>query len=249
MKSMEWIIFVIVSAYKIYFNFTGPDVMIYGPVTPDGKNIDKTCAWMSLNNMIVEKFQSELSVVAWIHSKFQGNEINSIDLHTQMAWSTMFPNILGLVVKLNEDGSKIWSFDLYALTMKGKRQLSKCKKSEQEVHDECRSTALYKSCIDYVKFIESPLEVLNDDYEVTFDDPMEIQSNDSQLDDFSTQSDDSLSDQSQNDDEFWRICKGCQKPFENPSKFCNHVSRAKCKESYGVELQEWKEKRKASLNR
>ena len=51
---------------KMFFNFTGPEVMIYGPATYDEKNVDRECAWMSLNTLIQEKFQKKLSIIAII---------------------------------------------------------------------------------------------------------------------------------------------------------------------------------------
>ena len=139
----------------MFFNFTGPEVMIYGPATYDEKNVDRECAWMSLNTLIQDKFESKLSIIAWVHSKVEGDEITSFDLHNQMTWSSMFPDILGLVIHFNEDGTKIGTFDFYALTMKGKRILSKCEKSENQLHDECSNKALYKSCMDHVRFSDS----------------------------------------------------------------------------------------------
>ena len=122
---------------------------------------------MSLNTLIEEKFQSKLSVVAWITTSHVGKiEINSIDLHTQKTWSTIFPDILGLVVQLNEDRSKIGTFDYYALTRQGSRKLNQCKKPENQIHNECNKKSFYKSCMDYVKFTDGPLEVIHDIFEI-----------------------------------------------------------------------------------
>ena len=242
---MEWMMYAIVNAYKISFNFTGPEVMIYGSTTYDGKNVDKDCAWMSVNSLIQEKFQAKLEIIAWVHSKFEGNEITSFDLHNQMTWSSMFPDILGLVIQLNEDGTKIGTFDFYALTMKGKRILSKCEKPKNQLHDECSNKALYKSCMDYVRFSDSSLEVIDDDFEVIEDDPMAMSA-----DDIQTQTDELMEVDDIDEDDFcWNFCKGCKKTFEDSSKFCMHVSRAKCKEKYGPELTKWLEERKKSNNR
>ena len=217
--------------------------MIFGSVTHDKKNVDKVCAWMSLNNLIQDKFQSKLSIIAWVHSKIEGDEINSYDLHSQNTWSSVFPDMLGLVIQLNEDGTKVATFDFYALTMKGKRKLSQCEKPQNELHHECNNKALYKSCMDYVRFTDIPVEVIYDVFEVTIDDPLEMTA-----DDIQTQTDDDMMEVDE-DDFCWQICKGCKKAFDDSSKFCMHVSRAKCKESYGNELTIWIEERKKNSNR
>ena len=110
---------------------------------------------MSLNNLIEEKFQSKLTVVAWINSHVGEIKINSIDLHTQKTWSSIFPDILGLVIQFNEDRSKIGTFDYYSLTRQGSRKLNQCKKPENQVHDECNKKSYYKSCMDYIKFVDT----------------------------------------------------------------------------------------------
>ena len=56
----------------------------------DGKDVDKEFAWISLNNLIEEKFQSKLTVVAWINSHVGEIKINSLDSLLQNKNYTIF---------------------------------------------------------------------------------------------------------------------------------------------------------------
>ena len=153
--------------------FIGADIMIYGPVD-DHKNLDKASAWMSLHNQIVEKFKSKMSVVAWIH--FGENEINSIDLHTQKMWSNECPEIIEIVIQ-----EKDKSMNCYGLTKEGESKLSQCRKPVDQIHYECQSNAFRESKIDSVEFIEGPIEVVHDIFEVLLEDPMVEKSNHNKL--------------------------------------------------------------------
>ena len=187
-----------------------------------------------MNHLIKENYQSNLSIVAWIHDG--GHEINSIDLHTQNSWIEQCPDILGISVELNEDESKPPQCFFYSLTMQGNRKLTQCKKPGNKLHNECSKKSLYKPVLEYVKYIEGPLDIVNDVFEKG-DDPFEVESNDSET------------DESYDEDEnFWKVCRGCKKEFEDSSKFCNHVSRAKCKQTYGDEWEKWKKRREVTQN-
>lgn len=154
--------------------FPGPDVMIYGPGNHDGKNVDKSCAWMSMNTTIEEKYKSKITVVAWIH--FGGNEISSINLHTQNIWSKQYPNILEIVIQDAGESMKN-TLKIYGLTTEGKEKLTECKKPIDQVHYECQSDSFRESKMDSVKFINGSIEVVHDIFEVMSDDPMLEKSN------------------------------------------------------------------------
>ena len=121
-------------------------------------DVDRDFAWSSLNLLIKEKLKSELSIVAWIHKGT--NEITSIDLHNQNIWSNECPDILEISVQTRQDGS-VEKFGFFGLTRQGIRILNKCQKPSGQSHAECAKKSLYKSYLEYVKFTEGPLEVLN----------------------------------------------------------------------------------------
>ena len=147
--------------------------------------------------------------------------------------------------------------------------MGQCKKPVKQTHDECSKKSFYKSNLDYVQFTEGSLEIVQDVYEVLLDDPMEVSFNDSSSHDITMESKESdvsseesqvsskesdvpLIDESDTEDEdFWKTCKGCNRTFEDSTKFCMHVShyKCKCKYSYGDELEKWLTDRKASQNR
>ena len=197
--------------------------------------------------LIKEKLKSELSIVAWIHKGTNG--ITSIDLHNQNIWSNECPDILEISVQTRQDGS-VEKFGFFGLTRQGIRILNKCQKPSGQSHAECAKKSLYKSYLEYVKFTEGPLETIHDVYEIVGNDPMEITIDDSQPDDVFMEPEGRASNQSENnDDEFWKICRGCKKPFENSNKFCMHASRSKCKLAYGNEWEKWLKDRKTTSNR
>ena len=147
--------------------------------------------------------------------------------------------------------------------------MGQCKKPVKQTHDECSKKSFYKSNLDYVQFTEGSLEIVQDVYEVLLDDPMEVSFNDSSSLDITMESKESdvsseesevsskesdvpLIDESDTEDEdFWKTCKGCNRTFEDSTKFCMHIShyKCKCKYSYGNELEKWKTDRKASQSR
>ena len=191
-----------------------------------------------MNNLIEEKFQSKLTVVAWIKCHVGEIEINSSDLHYQQTLSSITPDILGLFVQFNEDRTKIDTFDIYTLTMQGSKKF--------QIHKECIKKSFSKFFMDNVKFIDGPLEVMHDIFEVLQDDPMEVSSNDIQA----NESD--MNEESEtNEDDFWKICQGCNRTFEDSNKFCMHIShyKCKCKNSYGKNLEKWMKERKTFQNR
>ena len=125
-----------------------------------------------MNDLILEKYQSKLSVVAWIH--FDNNKTStSINLHTQNVWSKQYPEILEIIIQDNGD------LNIYGLTTEGVSKLSQCKKPMDQIHYECQRNSYRESKLDSVKFRESSLEVVQDIFEVLLEDPMKQNSNQS----------------------------------------------------------------------
>ena len=124
--------------------------------------------WNTLNDTLREKYQSRLTIVAWIHSHVGRNtyecNFSRIDMHTQKAWSNTYPDILGLVVHVGDDKS-IMNYDFYAITKDGYEKFIKSKGMYTNPEKESN----YTSCLNLVKFTEDTLEVL----EIEVDDPRE----------------------------------------------------------------------------
>ena len=206
---------------------------------PTEVDVNRDYAWNSLKSLIKNQYQSKISIIAWIH--VGGNQVSSVDLHTQKTWSNDFPDILGLSLEVNEDRVMPEKFDFYALTRQGNQKLMQCKQTKDQIHVQCQKKSFYKSFLDYVKFTDGPLEIIYDIFEIVLDDPMEVQSDTSQIDDDPMEED---------VDDFWKFCTGCKKPFYDPGTFSRHVSHSKkCKSSYGEKYTDWYKKRSKDSNR
>ena len=128
---------------------------------PTGNPIDNdTCAWIVNNSPMKKKYGSKLSIVAWVHSHVEKVEccFSSIDLHTQLTLSQIFPDILGLVFELDGDGDPI-KHDFYGLTRHGVTNLRKCKEASGAFHDECGKSSYYTSKMHLIDLFDGPIEV------------------------------------------------------------------------------------------
>ena len=115
-----------------------------------------------------EKIESKLTIVAWVHSH-NGRNVNECrfsdnDIHTQYAWSNIYPEIIGLVIHIGDDKS-VMSYDFHALTSQGYKNVKEC----HELNSNCHCWWLFRdkgrksntmSCLEYVKFTEDSMEVL-----------------------------------------------------------------------------------------
>ena len=140
---------------------------------------ETTPEWTIVNTLMKEKYKSNLTIVAWIHSHVGRNphrcSFTGTDIHTQKAWSAKYPEILGLVIHVGDDGS-IMKYDFYGITGQGYENMSHCKRSP--LYCNCYSYTYrdpykrlnYKSFLEFVKFTEGPLEVL----QIEVDDPREV---------------------------------------------------------------------------
>ena len=117
-----------------------------------------------------------LTIVAWVHSHVGKTgyecELSNIDIHTQKNWSNIYPDILSLVVHVGDDRC-IMSYDFYAITKEGYDTLNKCDKPyycrcHWDGHRDPQKKLTYTSCLEYVKFTEDNLKIL----EIKVDDPM-----------------------------------------------------------------------------
>ena len=132
--------------------------------------------WNILNATLREKYESRLTIVAWIHSHVGRNGyehgFSNIDIHTQKTWSNLYPDILGLVVHVGDDRS-IMNYDFYTITKEGYEKLNKCTRfpycqcGRYDYKDPDKKLN-YTSCLELVKFTEDTLEVL----EMEVDDPI-----------------------------------------------------------------------------
>ena len=141
---------------------------------------ENTPEWAVLISFMKEKYKN-ITIVAWIHSHVGRNpyecRFSSADIHTQKTWSVEFPEILGLVVHVGDDES-IMKYDFYGITSQGYENMSHCQKSSlycgqcnwPQYRDPYKRLN-YKSLLEFVKFTEGPLEVL----EIEVDDPIEVQ--------------------------------------------------------------------------
>ena len=137
---------------------------------PSEFDVDRSCAWSSLNSLIRNEYQSKLLIVAWIH--VGGTEIKSIDLHTQKIWSNEYPDILELLIQ-DKIRPMQKEFNFYGLTTEGERKLSQCQKPIDRVHYECQENSFRESKMKSVHFIESPLEIVYDNFDVMSEEPEE----------------------------------------------------------------------------
>ncbi len=84
--------------------------------------------WIMRESSTAKQHGTDNTVLAaWIHTHVRGVKcgFSSVDVHTQYAYShdAMYPNIMGHVVELCQDGSIIEDF--FTLTAEGKAQVSR----------------------------------------------------------------------------------------------------------------------------
>ena len=196
-----------------------------------------------------KKYGSKLSIAAWVHSHVEGVEccFSSVDLHTQFTWSQVFPDILGLVFEIDQDGLPA-EYDFYGLTTQGITELRKCRKPGSDGHVECDKKSYYTSKLHLIDPIDIHLEV-HDFFQMSYPNeqlfenewptieestkrklkPVKPSAHEEEVE-IQDQEDITNSYQSQDHE---KECEGCKKTY-NIDTFFKHFRRAKkCKEKYG----------------
>ena len=103
-----------------------------------------------------ESFKDETGkepcLIAWIHSHVGLVECNfsSVDLHAQLSYSKIYDGILGLVLKIEENG-QLGQYDFFELSRSGKRHVQNCSKkvdcSSRVQHSSCNNSTYYQSAM------------------------------------------------------------------------------------------------------
>ena len=247
---------------NIWNHFCGYSIF---PGIPTENPIDNdTCAWISMNSPMKKKYGSKLSIAAWVHSHVEGVEccFSSVDLHTQFTWSQVFPDILGLVFEIDQDGLPA-EYDFYGLTTQGITKLRECRKPGSDGHVECDKKSYYTSKLQLIDPIDIHLEV-HDFFQMSYPNEQLFENEwptieestkrklkpvkpsahevEVEIQDQEDKTDPSDSYQSQDHE---KECEGCKKTY-NIDTFFKHFRRAKkCKEKYGDRYDDMiKERRK-----
>ena len=175
---------------------------------------------------------------------------SSVDLHTQFTWSQVFPDILGLVFEIDQDGLPA-EYDFYGLTTQGITELRKCRKPGSDGHVECDKKSYYTSKLHLIDPIDIHLEV-HDFFQMSYPNEQLFENEwptieestkrklkpvkpsahevEVEIQDQEDKTDPSDSYQSQDHE---KECEGCKKTY-NIDTFFKHFRRAKkCKEKYG----------------
>ena len=251
---------------NIWNHFCGYSIF---PGIPTENPIDNdTCAWISMNSPMKRKYGSKLSIAAWVHSHVEGVEccFSSVDLHTQFTWSQVFPDILGLVFEIDQDGLPA-EYDFYGLTTQGVTKLRECRKPGSDGHVECDKKSYYTSKLQLIDPIDIHLEV-HDFFQMSYPNEQLFENEwptieestkrklkpvkpsahevEVEIQDQEDKTDPSDSYQSQDHE---KECEGCKKTY-NIDTFFKHFRRAKkCKEKYGDRYDDMiKERRKNYKN-
>ena len=88
--------------------------------------------------------------MAWIHSHVRSVACNfsSVDLHTQLSYSKIYNDILGLVVEIKENG-QLGQHDFFEMSRQGQRLVEKCSKrkdcNSRQQHESCKNPHFYQS--------------------------------------------------------------------------------------------------------
>ena len=114
-------------------------------------------------------------IVAWVHSHVGKNKYchHCIDIHTHHSWSKIYPDILGLVLQMDKEGS-MKKNEFIGLTKNGKLKLEKCDVDGSRHHIDCDRELIYVSYKKYVQFTDGPLEVSYEYFETDDEDPMAV---------------------------------------------------------------------------
>ena len=136
-----------------------------------------TCHWITHDSPMKSKYDSNLSIVGWVHSHVLGWKCNfsSIDVHTQFTVSKTYPDIFGMVLELDRNDGTLKSYDYFGLTRQGNANLEKCKNLGSEC-GKCNKKSYYTSLMHLVndKFEgPEPLKIHDFTTETCF--PMEIE--------------------------------------------------------------------------
>ena len=121
--------------------------------------VKNTSAWILNDSPMKEKYGSKLSVVAWVHSHVQGLQcsFSATDVHTQFTWSKSYPDILGLVFELDQEGF-LKNYDMFRLTKPGNKNIKKCILPGNQC-DKCDENSNYASFKHFVNWFDGSLEV------------------------------------------------------------------------------------------
>ena len=123
---------------------------------PGETEFDKdTISWISNHSTM-----QGTHIACWVHSHVEGAEcgFSSIDLHTQFAYSRLYPDLLGLVYEIDTNGI-LKKSDFYGLTRQGNLKLRDCKQAGTVFHDECWKKSFYTSKKHLISFFDGQLNV------------------------------------------------------------------------------------------
>ena len=142
--------------YPILRNLCFP---IYKGIPTGNGMVKNTSAWILNDSPMKEKYGSKLSVVAWVHSHVQGLQcsFSATDVHTQFTWSKSYPDILGLVFELDQEGF-LKNYDMFGLTKPGNQNVKKCILPGNQCN-KCDENSNYASFKHFVNWFDGSLEV------------------------------------------------------------------------------------------
>ena len=133
--------------------------LTYEGIPTENGMVKNTSAWILNDSPMKEKYGSKLSVVAWAHSHVQGLQcsFSATDVHTQFTWSKSYPDILGLVFELDQEGF-LKNYDMFGLTKPGNQNVKKCILPGNQC-DKCDENSNYASFKHFVNWFDGSLEV------------------------------------------------------------------------------------------
>lgn len=107
-----------------------------------------TFIWIAHHSETVKRYGSRTTLVTWIHSHVRGFEVgfSSIDMHTQYSLHTMYPEVVGHVVEIREDGT--FRDDYFVLTQCGMEAVRHCSSMynlSSEQHSGCSNRDYFRS--------------------------------------------------------------------------------------------------------
>jgi hypothetical protein len=184
-----------------------------------------TSQWMLQQSRTAIANPETTVIVSWIHSHVRGTKcgFSSIDVHTQYGYSLSFPNLLGLVVEIQDDGTPI--SEAFTLTAQGNAIVKTCSRANNLSslqHEGCSLRSMYQSVTSVVFYTTDEIEVIDGRKSAPFEEnsPMAV-------------------DLLQGDVK----CESCGKILQKPS-LLRHIGRAvRCKTFYGPRFVELKKLR------
>ena len=171
---------------------------------------------------------------------------SSIDNHKQYAYSKIFPEVLGLVIEINEEGQKV-EHHFFEMSKIGRRAISCCSRqancTTREQHDSCGGKENYQIADHKVLFDDfysinvSNFIASNNVSDIVSEVPMQTE------DSFEHESIETKQDED-NRMKGLTECKHCLKSIST-SKVIMHLERSRkgCKKAYGNQYHELKAQR------